>query len=341
MGICFGIAWYQPLGLAWGTFPEKKGLLYGIYSAANYFALIFFNQMTYWIVNPYDHKPVKYSETEEYYDESVYNNVPTMFFVMSGIYLGMMILAAICSFDVDKVGHLSNLDELRNDPQYLDKDGKPESRVTSFMVFKGTLYKYKVWLLYAGLFCGMIGPSLLFNNYKTYGQLHGYSDGDLTMIFNLITFTVPVVKLGLPALIDIVGNRFVVAPIMVVALIHELLLVLNPPGEGTLWYYAVLSLISTLSYHSLNTATVTYANHEFPKESHTLVISMMKNMLSVGDMLGQGLLIIGVGFTTIFSVSAVLLALSAAILVSLKDGSIMGIQLPPKRRLTGNEKLLT
>ena len=329
MGLAMGVAWYQPMGLAWGTFPNKKGLLYGIFSAANFFALILFSQLTMMIVNPDNALP-----NGQYFPPEVYSNVPKMFNILGGIYVVLLLLAAICAFDQKRMGNLSNVDEMINEPQLFDEDGNIQAakRLSSFQAFQSTLKCPRLWMLAIMLLFAMIGPAILLNNFKVYGFEMKFDDLKLTLLFNVITATLPFQKLFTPILAEKIGNRKLVAIVLVLNIINAILL--KTTTQTNIWYYGLVSGISTLSYHTMWTISVTYPSAEFPKETQPMIISLLGVFMSAGDIGSQSFLVLGLSFSQIFLLGLILGVIALFLLIFLEDGTILtGKKLPDKKAI--------
>jgi len=344
MGFAMGIAWYLPINMAWSTFPDKKGLLYGIFSLTNFFALILLGQVTTIIANPDNDQPTIVIGDTKYFSDEIAGNVPNLFYILTAIYVAMMLISALCSFEQEqqRTGAISNVDEMVNTPHFHEDEAK--KRATSFMVFQGSLKNYKVWTLIAMLSCGMLGPAILLNNFTSYGFVLGFTADALKNGLSVIMIFVPFLKFAIPIIAEKIGNRKLALIVMTLMIINGILLQTTDPKN--IWYYGLISGISTLSYHTLWSLSVTFPSAEFPKEIHSMIISFICVFISAGDIGSQFVIVLGMTYEQAFLLGLFLSSFALIMLVWLEDGTIAtGKKLPPKKAavglsITGEETIL-
>lgn len=337
IGTAAGVAWFQPLGLAWSTFPKQKGLIFGCFASANFFMLIIFNQITTWIVNPHDEKP---QIDNKYFKGDILERVPIMFYTLGGIYAAMMLFAALCAFEQPRMGNLSTLEELREEPQMLPTpEETKKSEISSFMAFKGMLKELNLWLLCLMIMAAIIGPSILINNFKCYGLMLLFGDEELTYSLNIILIFVPILKLCIPVFVEYTGNQKFLIPVLIISTITSIFFSQVVPVS--IFYYSMLSALLIWSYHIIGTIQVTFISAEFPKEIQAMVISHVGNFLSFGDMFGQSMMVLGLNFNQVFYASIGFSTIALLVLFVLRDGYLVKTKYPPRLHSSAETKEIT
>ena len=95
-GIGCGINYMIPMVVGWQWYPENKGWVTGVVISAYGFSSFLFTNLSTRIINPGNKSPSIYpvegDEDLKYFDLDVADNVPKMLWIMSCIFLVLVIL---------------------------------------------------------------------------------------------------------------------------------------------------------------------------------------------------------------------------------------------------------
>ena len=90
IGIGDGLTHLQPLNVAMGWFPEKKGLVVGIIESGYGLSAFVFDQIQTAYINPDN---VMIGDDGYWDNDEVLDRVPTIFVILGGVYLALQMVA--------------------------------------------------------------------------------------------------------------------------------------------------------------------------------------------------------------------------------------------------------
>lgn len=175
------IAYYVPLTCLWKYYPEKKGVLSGLAVCSFPLGSLIFSYLAQKIVNPLDAAPREqiYGAVKDFFfDESVYKNVPKLFYTLSIIW-GIIVPFIIFAVQDPPLEYLE-------EKKKLEEKQKRELTATATIEecpnLKSALTHRSFWIMYVLLIVSSWSDYILVLAYKQIGFDYHYLDSYLTKV---------------------------------------------------------------------------------------------------------------------------------------------------------------